>query len=285
MSISEGDEFLKKGDKQIGKLFFNDPDAAYEFYIKGAGCYKAAKAWAKAGDAFSKAADLAIKNKDNFQAVQGYTEAAKMYQKVDTNKANVVLQQAIKLNIEQNRLGAAARLVKEHADALDAEGRGADALEHYKKAAEYFAAENQPSSEAGCLKAQAKILGELDRFAEAGQVNEALGQAAAAGPLKRQATDFFFKAFICKLACAAAGDNTMEAMSDVEEALARYQVIDNYLRNTRELQVMEGLLEAVEGSNEEKFDEVMGMLSELRMLDEWKAHVLVAVRKSLDSAC
>jgi alpha-soluble NSF attachment protein len=40
--------------------------------------------------------------------------------------------------------------------------------------------------------------------------------------------------------------------------------------------------DAVENSDVELFDSAVGMLDELRMLDDWKTHVLLVIKKRME---
>ena len=281
--MSEGEDTFKKASGKTGNFFFNDPDAAYELFVKAGACFKTEKNWNRAGDSFMKAGDTAVKLKNAGDACMAYTDAAKCYGKGDTSKASVAIEMAVKLNIDNNRLAGAAKLLKDYADALDQDGKGGDALQHYKKAADYYRAEDSPQQANTCLTKMGKICGELDRFEEAVPIYEKLGHAYATGALKHQAKEQFFRAFLCRAALVLP-DNVTEKSAEAADSLEAYVAADIHLRNTRELEAMEGILLAVEERDEAKFDEVLASLDEIKMIDDWKAHVLLAVKKNLTSA-
>lgn len=278
--MSSGDEYFKKAEGKVGKFFFNDYDGAYDLYIKAAGFYKADKKWDRAGEAFMRAGDLAMKLKNQGDAASSYAECAKCLKKIDAKKATAAMDQAIKLNIENNRLASAARLLKDFAEALEQDGHFDDALVQYKRAHDYFGAEDQAQSANSCLLRMAGIYGQLDRFEDAFKMHEKLGTTYAGGTLKFQAKEQFFRAFLCRLAMMT-GDNKIEMGSEARDALDFYIATDPYFRNTRESEACESLLVAVDEADEAKFEDVVQSLDELKMLDEWKSHVLLKVKKSL----
>jgi len=283
MSAAEAEELFKKASGKIGNFFFNDEEAAFDLFVRAGAAFKVAKNFNRAGDSFMRAGDMAVKLKNPGDACIAFTDAAKAYQKGDPSKAAVAIEMACKLNIDNNRLASAAKLLKDYADALEADGHGDQALVHYKKASDYFRAEDQPSQANGCLVKMGKILGEADRYAEAAVIYEKLGHAYAEGALKHQAKEQFFRAFLCR-AAEIVPDNVTEKAAEASDSLQSYVAADLYLRNTRELEAMEGILHAVEDRDEMKFDEVVASLDEIKMVDDWKAHVLLAIKKNLTSA-
>jgi alpha-soluble NSF attachment protein len=277
-----GDEHMRKADGKVNAFLFKDYEGAYDLYIKAAGCYKADMQWNQAGDAFMKAGDLAMKLKNPGDAQSAYADCAKMLKKTDIKKAKAAMEQAIKLNIENNRLTGAAKLLKDWAEALEFDEQYDEALAAYKKAHDYYSAEDQAQTALGCLNKMATILATINRFDEASKTYETLGFRQNDGPLRMQAKEQFFRAFLCRLATITA-DNRMEASSEARDALDTYINTCTYLRNTREAENMELLLAAVEDENEEQFDEAIGNMNELRMLDDGKSHILLKIKQELSN--
>lgn len=276
------DEMFSKAEGKVNKMFFKDFEGAQEYYLKAAAQYKLDKNYDRAGEAFMRAGDCATKLKNTGEACQAYTDSANAYKKCDVKKAGVMLQIAIQINIENNRLGSAARLEKDFAEALENDNQLQEAVEHYKKAMQYFDAEDQTVSSNSCLTKIANIKGQLDQFEECIELYEQLGNKAVGGPLKHQAKEFFMRAMICRMALIH-GDNRIDKCAECAEALESYETIDIYLRNTRESEFLHMALEAIEAEDVERFETAISLLAELRMLDDWKTHVLLIVKKSIDS--
>ena len=276
-----GEEYMKKAEGKINKFFFNDADGAFDLFTKAAGTFKAEKMWLRAGDAFSRAGDMGMKLENQGDAVQSYTNSAQMYKRCDMKKAHAAVDVTVTLNIERNALGAAARILKDWGEALEGDGRAEDALTPYKRAVQYFNAEDQPQAANAILLKMAKIYGELDKWELAVTMYEQLGKNYAEGALKHQAKEQFFRAFLCRCALVTP-DNRTEKASEARESLDNYVVLDVYLRNTRELEFAEQIAESVEEGDEDSFDDVIAGMADLKMIDDWKSHVLLAIKKNLD---
>jgi alpha-soluble NSF attachment protein len=205
---SKGDELYKKAEGKITGWFGKDFEAGCELFNKAGAAYKVDKQWDKAGDAFMRAGDCAIKEKDTAGACQAYTESANAYKRYDINKARGALQAAINLNIENNRLSSAAKLEKEFAEALVNEGQNEEALLHFKKAYDYYFAEDQPQAAIQCKIRIARLHGEMDHFEEAIPLFEEIGQQYATGALRHQAKDFFICATLCRCALITEDNRT-----------------------------------------------------------------------------
>eukprot|EP00758_Cryptobia_borreli_P005122 Tbor_TRINITY_DN4744_c0_g2::TRINITY_DN4744_c0_g2_i1::g.17037::m.17037/K15296/NAPA, SNAPA, SEC17; alpha-soluble NSF attachment protein len=281
MTSKKGDELYKKAEGHVNAFFFKDYDKAYENYQASATQYKLDKNYAKAGEAYMRAGDCAVRQKNQMEASQAYVDSANSYKKCDLRMASTMLQIAIQMNIDSNRLAAAARLEKDFAETLEADGELEDSIAHFEKAAQYFFAEDQNQSANSCKVKIAKLYGEIDKFGKAMELYEELGKIYADGPLKHQAKEHFVRALICR-ATTVNNDNRMEAASECREAFDNYQLIDPNLRNTREAQFCDGLVSSLEENCLEKFDDVVSELSDLRMLDDWKTHALLIVKKSFE---
>ncbi|CUG93428.1 soluble N-ethylmaleimide sensitive factor attachment, putative [Bodo saltans] len=279
---SEADALFTKAEGKCNKLFFKDYEAAFELYNQAAARYKLDKNYDRAGEAYMRAGDCATKLKSSGEASQCYTDSANAYKKCDVKKAGVMITIAIQNYIENNKLGAAARLHKDFAEALEGENQLDEALTHYKQAMQYFDAEDQNVSVNTCLTKIANINGQLDRFEECIKLYEQLGNRAVGGPLKHQAKEFFLRAIICRLALVK-NDTRSEQCAEANEALETYETIDNYLRNTREDEFLHMIIEAVEGEDVDAFEHAVSLLAELRMLDDWKTHVLLVAKKNLEN--
>jgi alpha-soluble NSF attachment protein len=284
---TKGEELMKSAEKKIGKFFdFGGTkyEEAQELFTKAGAQFKIAKEWSMAGEAYMRAADMAMKMKAPSEACAAYTEAANTYKKSNLEKAEMCMNQAIQLNIDNNRLNAAARLEKDMAEMFESEGSLEGALIHYKKAHDYFFAEDQPNLALGCMQKMAMINGQLDRFESAYRIFEDIGHKAINGPMKHQAKEAFFKATLCRMALVT-NDNRTETSAVAREAFENYAAADIYFRGTREFEFCEAALEALETEDLEGFEDAVGVLNEMKMLDDWKAHILVVVKRSFDSLC
>ncbi|KAH9601254.1 hypothetical protein LSM04_002693 [Trypanosoma melophagium] len=276
------ESIYRSAEKKINKMFFNDYEGAMELFDKAATRFKVEKEYNRAGEAYMRAGDCAVKCKDEMNACQAYVNAVHAYKKTDLKKAAQLLDIAVRTQIDSNKLNGAARLEKEFADALCEDGQSMEAIPHYEKAIEYFNAEDMKMQVKSCTVAMAKIYGENDMFDKALALYERLGVTCADGPLRHEAKEHFMRAMLCRLATVN-DDNRHEMSDEASEALRTYMQRDPYLKNTREGEFLEMCIEAVEGSDLEKFETAVSLLQELRMLDDWKTHVLLAIKRNMDS--
>ncbi|RNF12812.1 putative soluble N-ethylmaleimide sensitive factor (NSF) attachment protein [Trypanosoma conorhini] len=276
------ESLYREAEGKINRFFFKDPERAMELFEAAAARFKTEKDYNRAGEAYMRAGDCAVKCKDKLSAARSYANAVSAYKKTDLKLAVQMLDVAITLQIDNNTLSGAARLEKEFAEALCEAGQTMEAIPHYEKAIQYFGAEDMNSQVKACTVAMAKIYGESDMFDKALSLYERLGNISVDGPLRHEAKEFFMRAMLCRFA-AVTDDNRLEKSAEASEALDTYMVRDKYLKNTREAEFLQMCAEAVEGADMEKFETAVSLLDELRMLDEWKTHVLLAIKKNMES--
>jgi alpha-soluble NSF attachment protein len=281
MSLT-GEEYFKKAEGKINRMLFNDYEGSFDNFQKAAGVFKAERNWLRAGEAFMRAGDLGMKLKQPGDAAQMYTESAGCFKKCDIQKATVVMQQAVQLNLENNRLSSAARLLKEWGEALEAEGRLEEALPQFQKAMQYFEAEDQTQSGISCLQKIAKINADLKRYIEAAKIYETIGIKYSEGPLKHQAKEQFFRAFLCRAALVTP-DNSTETIASCRENLESYCALDIHFPRTREQEVCERIIEVLEDQDEDKYEDIVGMMHELRMLDDLKTAIMQTIKGNMST--
>ncbi|PBJ78027.1 soluble N-ethylmaleimide sensitive factor (NSF) [Trypanosoma cruzi cruzi] len=276
------ESLYREAESKINKFFFKDPERAMELFESAAARFKTERDYNRAGEAYMRAGDCAVKCKDKLSASRAYTNAVNAYKKTDMKMAAKLMEVAVNLQIDNNTLNGAARLEKEFAEALCETGQPLDAIPHYEKAIQYFSADDMNSQVKACTSAIARIYGENDIFDKALSLYERLGNMSVDGPLRYEAKEFFVRAMLCRLA-AVTDDNRIEKSAEALEALETYMIRDKYLKNTREAEFLQMCTEAVEGADLEKFETAISLLDELRMLDEWKTHVLLVVKKNMES--
>ncbi|ESL10494.1 soluble N-ethylmaleimide sensitive factor (NSF) attachment protein [Trypanosoma rangeli SC58] len=272
----------REAEGKINRFLFKDYEGAMELFEAAAVRFKFAKDYNRAGEAYIRASDCAVKCKNKLIACQAYAKAVNAYMKTDLKQAAQILDTATALQIDSNRLSDAAKLEEEFAGALCEACRSMEAIPHYEKAMQYFSAENMDYRAQSCMAAMAKIYGENDMFDESLALYEQVGNRAANSSLPYQAKEFFLRAMLCRFA-AVTDDNRLEKGAETLEALETYMARDKYLKNTREADFLQVCAEAVEGADMNKFDVAVSLLDELHMLDEWKTHVLLVVRKNMES--
>ncbi|KAL7698710.1 soluble n-ethylmaleimide sensitive factor [Lotmaria passim] len=280
--MSSADEMFREADKKTKKTFFKDFEGALDLFTKAAAKYKLDKDFMRAGDAYSRAGDCAVRLNDKPGASFAFADAANAYKKVDAAKAKNMLDMAVRLKIENNRLGDAARLLLEFAAGLEEQGSSMEALPYYEQAMKYFDAEDQKAQSQKCMLAMAKIYGENDNFDKSLMYYERVANNMLGGPLKFQAQDYFLRAMLCRFAMVT-NDNRFEGSEECRDALQQYLSADIYLKNTRESEFLQLILDAVTDNDVEKFEQGVSLLQDIRKLDDWKTHVLLVVKHNMES--
>lgn len=291
---------FKEAERKINRYFFRDYDAAQDLFSQAAARFKLEKNYLRSGEAYTRAGDCAVKVDDTFAAGKLYADAAAVYRRVDLAKAAAVLEVAVQMQVSNNRLSAAAQLLREYAEELAEQGGSSsssgttaanesrhvpsslDAIPYYEKAARYYHAEDQKSQEQKCMVAMAKIYGEHDKFDQSLAYYERIANMMVSGPLRFQAQDYFLRAMLCRLAMVT-NDARVERSEECQEALNHYMDTDMYLRDTREAEFLQQVIDAVSTSDIEKFEDAVAMLNDMRKLDEWKTHVLLVVKNNMES--
>lgn len=273
---------FSEADKKTKKTFFKDFDGAQDLFTKAAARYKLDKDFMRAGDAYSRAGDCAVRLNDKPTAGMCFADAANAYKKVDPAKAKSMLDMAVRFKIENNRLGEAARLMLEFAASLEEQGSAMEAIPHYEQAMRYFDAEDQKAQSQKCMLAMAKIYGENDKFDKSLMYYERVANNMLGGPLKFQAQDYFLRAMLCRFAMVT-NDNRFEGSEECRDALQRYLSSDIYMKNTRESEFLQIILDAVTDNDIDKFEQGVSLLQDIRKLDDWKTHVLLVVKHNMES--
>ncbi|CCW64499.1 unnamed protein product [Phytomonas sp. EM1] len=272
----------KDAERKVKKFFFKDYEGAQELYDKAATLFKLEKNYARAGEAYMHAGDCAMRMKDIFSAGKCFADSANAYKKVDMKKANEMLDMSVKVYIDNNQLDSATRLIRDFADTIVEQGSPMDAIPYYERAMRYFDAEDQKMQSQKCMIAMANIYGENDNFDKALQYYECIASNMVSGPLKFQARDYYVRAMLCRLAMVT-NDNRFEKTDECRDALNHYLSSDIYLKNSREYEFLELLLDSVADCDVDKFSTATSMLHDMRQLDDWKTHVLLVVKHNMES--
>ncbi|EPY41438.1 alpha-soluble NSF attachment protein [Angomonas deanei] len=261
--MSSGEALFKEAEKKCNKTFFKDYEGAIELFTKAGARFKLDKDFLRAGDAYARSGECAVKCKDNGAAQLAFTDAANCYKRVDMKKAKEMLEVAVRMQIDNNRLGTAARQLKEFGEALDEEGSSMEAIPYYEKAMQYFNAEDQKAQAQNCMMAMGKIYGENDDYDKALMYYERVANNMVTGPLKFQAQEYFVRCMLCRFALVT-NDNRFEKSEECREALDQYLMTDIYLKNTREEEFLKLILDAVADCDVDKFERGVSLLQDIR---------------------
>jgi len=282
------DELVGKAHSKLtpgffGKLFSSKDtreEEAIDLLNSAANIYKIRKNWRKAGETYEEIADLEVKQGSNTAYVQ-YQNAAHCYSFVDKGKQNENLDKAIDSCEKTGKCMQAGKIAKQIASELEENLDYTNAIDKYKKAAEYFAAENQntKSLQQQCLLKVADLMcitNHKDMFSEAPKIYEKIGMQYLTVPLlKSSAKDMFFKNVLCYIA------KKDEVTADVN--LKKYLLEDPTFDDTRDSKLLKALIKCItEPYDVEGFKKEVQSYKTVKELDKWKINMFALALKNIE---
>jgi len=228
----------------------------------------------EAGEAYEKLAQVQTKLDSKHDTATAYVEGAKAFQKVDHRKAVQCLQRAVALYTDMGRLGMAARQIREVAEILEREGGKEEALVFYEQAADLFATDNSTAEANKCLLKVAEFSAEAEKYAKAIDIYEAIARKCAENNLLRFSTKgHLLHAAICSLCLSGPGPTA--------ERLQRYKEIDINFDGSRECNLLESVVEAMENGDSEAFTNAVAEYDSLTRLDAFKTSLLLRAKRKI----
>ncbi|KAJ3218981.1 hypothetical protein HDU67_003345 [Dinochytrium kinnereticum] len=278
MSEKEALSLLDQAEKKAkytGWFGTNKLDEAADLYARAANCFKLAKMWKEAGDAFISQANVLMKMGEKDEASSAYLNASKAFKKTHPLDAINALQQAVQLLTERGRFSAAASNQKQIAEIYEADvGDLEKAMNAFETAAEWYSGEDSNAQADACLLKVATFAAQLQRYEEAVEKFELVATHSVDNKLtKWSVRDYLFKAGLCLLCL---NDNIR-----MTSCLERYRQMDVTFDSTREYQFLKSILEAVESGDVETFTSIVVDYDRLTKLDSWKTSLLLNVKKTI----
>ncbi|GAA6063268.1 hypothetical protein JCM10212_005002, partial [Sporobolomyces blumeae] len=207
---SQGDQLRQKADKKATSTssfsFFTSSTAKYEdahdLYQQAGNQYKIDKRFKDAGDAFVRAAEMAIKMDEKDDAANDYWTASKAYKLSHPELAVASLQKTIQLYKEKGRFRQAADREKEVATILQQEGGDLNgALEAFEGAGELYSSEDATASANACYKEAAELAATLGQYPRAvGHFERVAHQSLGSALTKYGVKEYYLKSALCWLA-------------------------------------------------------------------------------------
>lgn len=271
-------EFMAKGDKKLKSfsLFGNKKEEALEMYQKGAICFKQAKKWQEAGDAYHKCAEMMLEMKQTHDASSNFLEAALCFKKCNIAATVKCYEAACRIQIENGRFQQAAKMYKEVAEIAEADGVVDEALKNFKLAAEYYAQEEQTSTANTMFLKVAAISATLERYGEAIEIYERVSAASLdVALLKWSVKDYLFHSLLCHMA------NPASDIIAAKRAHEKYLDMDPTFQDTRECQLVAKLLQAVEDADADAFTSHVAEFDSMSRLDKWRTTLLLTIKKKI----
>eukprot|EP01126_Amoeba_proteus_P023166 TRINITY_DN2331_c0_g1_i7.p1 TRINITY_DN2331_c0_g1~~TRINITY_DN2331_c0_g1_i7.p1 ORF type:complete len:183 (-),score=40.02 TRINITY_DN2331_c0_g1_i7:24-572(-) len=156
----------------------------------------------KAGRAFTRAAELGLEVSHGvYTSASNYVNAGSCYQKEDKEEATKSYKTAVKLFLDDGKLGTAAKHMKTIAEMAEEDGKITDAMIAYQSAADYYEAEGNFSSACtNCLLKVAYMSIEAKELQKAVEILEKVAQGCVSNNLtKYKMKDYVMDAGICRL--------------------------------------------------------------------------------------
>ena len=282
------DELVRKAHSKItpgflGKMFSSKEsreEEATDLLTSAANIYKIRKDWKKAGETYEEIASLEVEQGGNTAYVH-YQNAAHCFSFVDKVRSNQMLDAAIESCVKVGKYMQAGKTAQRIATECEENFDYPNAIDKYKKAAEYFAMESQntKSMQQQCLLKVADLMcisNHKDMFTEAPKIYEKLGMQYLTVPLlKSSAKDMFFKNVMCYVA------KKDEVTAEVN--LKKYLLEDPTFDDTRDSKFLKAVIKCItEPYDVEGFRKEVQSYKTVRELDKWKLNMFALAIKNIE---
>ena len=282
------DELVRKAHSKLtpgllGKMFSSKEsrqEEAAELLTSAANIYKIRKDWKKAGETYEEIARLELEQGGSTAYVH-YQNAAHCFSFVDKVKSNQMLDAAIESCVKVGKYMQAGKTAQRIATECEENFDYPNAIDKYKKAAEYFAMESQntKSMQQQCLLKVADLMcisNHKDMFTEAPKIYEKLGMQYLTVPLlKSSAKDMFFKNVMCYVA------KKDEVTAEVN--LKKYLLEDPTFDDTRDSKFLKAVIKCItEPYDVEGFRKEVQSYKTVRELDKWKLNMFAMAIKNIE---
>ena len=282
------DELVRKAHSKLtpgflGKMFSSKEsreEEATDLLTSAANIYKIRKDWKKAGETYEEIARLEVEQGGSTAYVH-YQNAAHCFSFVDKVKSNQMLDAAIESCVKVGKYMQAGKTAQRIATECEENFDYPNAIDKYKKAAEYFAMESQntKSMQQQCLLKVADLMcisNHKDMFTEAPKIYEKLGMQYLTVPLlKSSAKDMFFKNVMCYVA------KKDEVTAEVN--LKKYLLEDPTFDDTRDSKFLKAVIKCItEPYDVEGFRKEVQSYKTVRELDKWKLNMFAMAIKNIE---
>ena len=276
-TVDKADEEMKNGNINLTKcrFFGNKYEDAIENYQRAGNLYKIAKDWKKAGIAFIKASDCYKHLKYNFDVANSLIEAAKCYEKFNTEETVKLISMAVTYYMEDGKIMFAAGKEKWIAEIYENDENIEKAVEHYLRSIELYELENSMTGN-NCKLKVGLYLAQLERYKESIIIYEELAEIYLKNNmLKWSVKDIFFRAGIC---CLCMNDYIFMVKS-----IQKYKDMDISFSNQKECLFLEQLLECYDKNDSELFSQIVREYDNILKLDTWKINLLLRIKNNMDN--
>jgi alpha-soluble NSF attachment protein len=250
-------------------------EEAAELFVKAANSFKLAKAWKRAGDAFTRAAETYESSSElSYQAAAKYSDAGKAYKNVTPEMAIRAYGHAIRLYTDSARFQQCARLMKEVAEMQEAAKDYPAALQSYSQAADFYEGEDAKSNANTMRQKVAMLSATAGDYGKAAELYEQIAKdALESNLLKYGAREHLLRAGLCRLCL---GDSIGAA-----RAGESYGSMDPTFTDSREGKLLNSVLASVEEGDVEAFTNDVYEYDSISKLDDWKTSILLKIKSGI----
>lgn len=281
----EGHGFLQAAEKltekkagflksMFGGSSSKDEEAA-DLFVKAGNSFKLARAWKRAGDAFTRAAQTYESSSElAYQASAKYSDAGKAYKNVSPEKAIDAYRSAVRMYTDAARFQQCARITKEIAEMQEAAKDYPAALESYTQAADFYDGEDAKSNANTMRQKVAMLSATGGDYATAAELYEQIAKdALESNLLKYGAREHLLRAGLCRL---CTGDAIGAA-----RYMESYGSMDTSFTDSREGKLLSNVAKSVDEGDAEGFTNVVYDYDSMSKLDDWKTAILLKIKNSI----
>ncbi|GET91632.1 soluble n-ethylmaleimide sensitive factor, putative [Leishmania tarentolae] len=279
-----GDALMAEAEKQLKKRsWFSSSDMkideAHDKLLQAATQYKAAGNFVKVAQAYRRASEMSLKNKNESDQAVEMEEAAKAYVKAgDAKSAAALLRDVVDMYDKAQKYTNAAKACATLGDLT----MGDEAMRWLQQAVRYFRNQGAKVSASEIVLKMADMKARSGDYAGAQQIYEHLARDALEDRVARgNARKLFFTALLCQLALTTP-ESLMEDVDVLQERFQEYQELDTQLNmNTREHMFMTDVIAAIQGEDTVMFDEAVREYDSICPLDDLREKMILKGKQAL----
>jgi len=283
MAESKALELMALAEKKVRAFSFfsnSSKEEAVELFDKASAQFKISKQFKGAGEAYLRAAEVSSYLKNELEACNYYTQAAKAFKNVSSSDAVRAYRICVQMHMENNRFSTAAKMYQAIAELEEKENHIRTSIEAYEKAAECFFAEDSSTSGNQMLLKIAHFAAQQEDYKKAIEIFDKVSLASLDTKLLSYSVkDYMFKASLCHFAMASkTGD-----VSSVTAAVDKYKDLHPAFEPTRECKLIENCVQAFQEDDVNKFTDFLFNYDKIYRLDSWTSSLLLTIKRALQN--
>jgi alpha-soluble NSF attachment protein len=266
--IEKARKELKKWWSWSNERYFNTVDLLTKAALK----LKMEKRFEESGDIFMEARAIAIKH-DVDIPTHLLLEAARVYRKVNVQKAVECFTCLIASEKESGKFDLAAKYALELAEILDEDGDMTSASKYFSEAEELYLINDNTSFANKCSLKLASYDASVGKYNDAAYRYETVAKRQLNGITKHSATDNFFRSAMCSLG----GKGVDYAKRKLEE----FENFDPIFADSRQAHFVHDVCNAIIDADPQTISDLAREYDTVFRLDNQLTSILLAIRNSL----